>query len=71
MSKRGLSQRVAIALMAQYPTNVAGTMNVICCFRVESRKTNGGAVSLLEELGMEEGWLQRYDGLLLLSAGFL
>jgi putative pyruvate formate lyase activating enzyme len=59
-----LSPRVAISLMAQYyATNKAGTDER---FMLLSRRINESewwrAVSLLEELGMEEGWMQEYDG---------
>ena len=59
-----LSPRVAISLMAQYyPTNVAGTNPR---YALLSRRINESewlrAVSLLDEFGMEEGWMQEYDG---------
>lgn len=59
-----LSPRVAISLMAQYyPTNVAGTNNR---YTLLARRINElewmRAVSALDELGMEEGWMQEYDG---------
>ena len=59
-----LSPRVSISLMAQYyPTNRAGTDER---YALLSRRTSEGewwrAVSLLERLGMEEGWMQEYDG---------
>src|SRR5712672_3211942 len=59
-----LSRRVAISLMAQYyPTNVAGTNQR---YTLLSRRINESewfrAVSALEVLGMEEGWMQEYDG---------
>src|SRR5712672_4715033 len=59
-----LSPRVAVSLMAQYyPTNVAGTNQR---YTLLSRRINESewfrAVSALEVLGMEEGWMQEYDG---------
>src|SRR5437016_206958 len=59
-----LSPRVAVSLMAQYyPTNVAGTNQR---YALLSRRITESewlrAVSALDELGMEEGWMQEYDG---------
>lgn len=59
-----LSPRVAVSLMAQYyPTNVAGTSKR---YELLSRRIRESewlrAVSALDELGMEEGWMQEYDG---------
>src|SRR5713226_1461960 len=59
-----LSPRVAVSLMAQYyPTNVAGTNQR---YVLLSRRINESewlrAVAALDELGMEEGWMQEYDG---------
>jgi putative pyruvate formate lyase activating enzyme len=59
-----LSPRVAVSLMAQYyPTNKAATDER---FALLSRRITEGewwrAVSLLAEMGMEEGWMQEYDG---------
>lgn len=59
-----LSPRVAISLMAQYyPTNVAGTN---ARYTLLSRRITESewlrAVSALDELGMESGWMQEYDG---------
>ena len=59
-----LGPRVAVSLMAQYyPTNVAGTNPR---YVLLSRRINESewlrAVSTLDELGMQEGWLQEYDG---------
>jgi len=59
-----LSPRVAVSLMAQYyPTNVAGTNQR---YTLLSRRITESewlrAVSALEELGMQEGWMQEYDG---------
>ena len=59
-----LSPGVAVSLMAQYyPTNVAGTKQR---YVLLSRRINESewlrAVSALDEFGMENGWLQEYDG---------
>ena len=59
-----LSQRVAVSLMAQYyATNKAATDPR---YTLLSRRVTESewwrAVSLLDELGMEEGWMQEYDG---------
>lgn len=59
-----LSPRVAVSLMAQYyPTNVAGTNQR---YVLLSRRINESewmrAVSALDELGVQEGWMQEYDG---------
>ncbi len=59
-----LSPRVAISLMAQYyATNKAATDER---YTLLSRRITESewwrAVSLLDELGMEEGWMQEYDG---------
>jgi putative pyruvate formate lyase activating enzyme len=59
-----LSSRVAVSLMAQYyPTNVAGTNKR---YTLLSRRLSESewlrAVAALEDLGMEEGWLQEFDG---------
>jgi len=59
-----LSPRVAVSLMAQYyATNKAATDER---YTLLSRRVSEGewwrAVALLEELGMEEGWMQEYDG---------
>jgi len=62
--KDELSPRVAVSLMAQYyPTNVAGTnaRYVLLSRRITETEWLR-AVSLLDELGMEEGWMQEYDG---------
>lgn len=59
-----LSPRVAVSLMAQYyATNKAATDERYVL--LGRRITEGEwwrAVSLLERLGMEEGWMQEYDG---------
>ena len=59
-----LSPRVAISLMAQYyPTNVAGTNQRYVLLSRRIRETEWmNAVAALEELGMQEGWMQEYDG---------
>ena len=59
-----LGPRVAISLMAQYyPTNRAATDDR---YALLSRRVTESewlrAVALLDELGLEEGWLQEYDG---------
>ena len=62
--KNELGPRVAVSLMAQYyPTNVAGTNQR---YALLSRRINESewlrAVAALDELAMEEGWMQEYDG---------
>jgi putative pyruvate formate lyase activating enzyme len=59
-----LSPRVAVSLMAQYyPTNVAGTNQRYTLLSRRIRETEWlRAVGALDELGMEEGWKQEYDG---------
>ncbi|MFN2577655.1 MAG: radical SAM protein [Pyrinomonadaceae bacterium] len=59
-----LSPRVAVSLMAQYyPTNVAGTKQRYTLLSRRIRETEWlRAVSALDALGMEEGWMQEYDG---------
>jgi putative pyruvate formate lyase activating enzyme len=62
--RENLSPRVAVSLMAQYyATNRAATDSryVLLSRRVSEREW-WRAVSLLGELGMEEGWMQEYDG---------
>jgi putative pyruvate formate lyase activating enzyme len=59
-----LSPRVAVSLMAQYyATNKAATDER---YTLLSRRITESewlrAVSLLDELGMDEGWMQEYDG---------
>ena len=59
-----LSPRVAVSLMAQYyATNKAATDDryILLSRRITEREWVR-AVSLLEELGMQEGWMQEYDG---------
>src|SRR5437870_5866510 len=59
-----LSSRVAVSLMAQYyPTNVAGANERYTLLSRRITETEWlRAVSALDELGIEEGWLQEYDG---------
>jgi putative pyruvate formate lyase activating enzyme len=59
-----LSSRVAVSLMAQYyPTNVAGTNQRYALLSRRIRETEWmRAVAALDEFGMEEGWMQEYDG---------
>ncbi len=59
-----LSPRVAISLMAQYyPTHAAEMTRryVLLSRRINEREWSR-ATAALEELGMEEGWMQEYDG---------
>jgi len=58
-----LSSRVAVSLMAQYyPTNVAGTRQRYALLSRRIRETEWmRAVAALDEIGMEEGWMQEYD----------
>ena len=50
--------------MAQYyPTNVAGTNQRYTLLSRRIRETEWlRAVAALDEFGMEEGWMQEYDG---------
>jgi putative pyruvate formate lyase activating enzyme len=59
-----LSPRVAVSLMAQYyPTNVAGTNQRYALLSRRIRETEWlRAVAALDEFGIEEGWMQEYDG---------
>ena len=59
-----LGPRVAVSLMAQYyPTNVAGTNQRYVLLSRRLRESEWlQAVSALDALGMEEGWMQEYDG---------
>src|SRR6202171_2717506 len=59
-----LNSRVAVSLMAQYyPTNVAGTNQRYVLLSRRIRETEWlRAVAALDELEMEEGWMQEYDG---------
>lgn len=62
--RNDLSPRVAISLMAQYyPTNVAGTnpRYALLSRRIREREWLR-AVAALDELGMQEGWMQEFDG---------
>jgi putative pyruvate formate lyase activating enzyme len=59
-----LSPRVAVSLMAQYyPTHQAATSkrHVLLSRRITETEWLR-AVTALEELGMEEGWMQEFDG---------
>ena len=59
-----LSPRVAISMMAQYyPTHQAATSkrHVLLSRRITETEWLR-AVSALDELGMEEGWMQEFDG---------
>jgi putative pyruvate formate lyase activating enzyme len=62
--RRELSPRTAVSLMAQYyPTNKAGTdPRYILLSRRISENEWYKAVGQLEDAGIEEGWLQEYDG---------
>lgn len=62
--KDELSPAVAVSLMAQYyPTNVAGTnARYILLSRRITETEWLRAVSVLDELNIEEGWMQEYDG---------
>jgi putative pyruvate formate lyase activating enzyme len=59
-----LSPRVAVSLMAQYyPTHQAATSkrHVLLSRRISESEWYR-AVSALDEMGMEEGWMQEFDG---------
>ncbi len=59
-----LSPRVAVSLMAQYyPTNRAGTNQryVLLSRRIRESEWSK-AVEALDTVGMEEGWMQEFDG---------
>ncbi|MDX6611811.1 MAG: putative pyruvate formate lyase activating enzyme [Blastocatellia bacterium] len=62
--KQELGPRVAISLMAQYyATNQAATNDrYVLLSRRISESEWMRAAALLEEFGMEEGWMQEYDG---------
>jgi putative pyruvate formate lyase activating enzyme len=62
--REALSQQVTVSLMAQYyPTNVAGTNQRYALLSRRIRETEWlRVVAALDELGMEEGWMQEYDG---------
>src|SRR5216683_2182723 len=59
-----LSPRVAVSLMAQYyPTNQASTNQRYVLLSRRIRESEWfKAVSALAALGMEEGWMQEFDG---------
>ncbi len=59
-----LSPRVAVSLMAQYyPTHQAATnRRFVLLSRRISETEWMRAVNALDELGMQEGWLQEFDG---------
>ncbi len=59
-----LSPRVAVSLMAQYyPTNLAGSNQRYALLSRRIRETEWiRAVAALDEFGVEEGWMQEYDG---------
>jgi putative pyruvate formate lyase activating enzyme len=59
-----LSPDVAVSLMAQYyPTHTAGTNQRYTLLSRRIRETEWlRAVAALDEFGMEEGWMQEYDG---------
>ncbi len=59
-----LSPRVAVSLMAQYyPTNTAGTNQRYTLLSRSIRETEWlRAIAALDEFGMEEGWMQEYEG---------
>jgi putative pyruvate formate lyase activating enzyme len=59
-----LSSRVAISLMAQYyPTHQAETNNRFILLSRRIRESEWmKATSALETLGMEQGWVQEFDG---------
>jgi putative pyruvate formate lyase activating enzyme len=62
--KDELSPRVAVSLMAQYyPTNQAGTNQRYVLLSRRIRESEWlKAVSALTAVGMEEGWMQEFDG---------
>jgi putative pyruvate formate lyase activating enzyme len=62
--RNALSPQVAISLMAQYyATNRAATdSRYILLSRRITESEWLRALSILDELGMEEGWMQEYDG---------
>lgn len=59
-----LSPGVAVSLMAQYyPTNVAGSNQRYALLSRRIRETEWlRAVAALDEMGMQEGWMQEFDG---------
>jgi putative pyruvate formate lyase activating enzyme len=62
--KDELSPRVAVSLMAQYyPTNQAGTSQRYVLLSRRIRESEWlKAVSALTTVGIEEGWMQEFDG---------
>jgi putative pyruvate formate lyase activating enzyme len=59
-----LSPRVAVSMMAQYyPTNQAATnkRHILLSRRITETEWLR-ALTALDELGMEEGWMQEFDG---------
>ena len=62
--KDELSPRVAVSLMAQYyPTNQSGTNQRYVLLSRRIRESEWlKAVSALTAVGMEEGWMQEFDG---------
>ena len=62
--KDELSPRVAISLMAQYyPTHQAASNNRYLLLSRRISETEWlRATNLLDEFGMEEGWMQEFDG---------
>jgi putative pyruvate formate lyase activating enzyme len=62
--KDELSPRVAVSVMAQYyPTNQAGTNQRYVLLSRRIRESEWlKAVSALAAVGMEEGWMQEFDG---------
>lgn len=62
--RESLSPRVAISLMAQYyATNRAATdARYVLLSRRITESEWLRALSILDDLGMEEGWMQEYDG---------
>jgi putative pyruvate formate lyase activating enzyme len=59
-----LNPRVAISLMAQYyPTHQAESNKRFVLLSRRIRESEWvKATSVLEKLGMEEGWMQEFDG---------
>ena len=59
-----LSPGVAVSLMAQYyPTNVAGSNQRYALLSRRIRETEWlRAVAALDEMGMQDGWMQEFDG---------
>jgi putative pyruvate formate lyase activating enzyme len=59
-----LSPRVSVSLMAQYyPTNQAGSNNRYLLLSRRITETEWlRALSMLDEAGIQEGWMQEFDG---------